>query len=190
MNILDFLYELFELDECMCTVGEYPIIVGDFNCPGTSEDVVDHRLHNWLICYNLVAINNSPTRMHHNGRLNKLDLIIERVQPRRLQNAVTMIGYSDHRRINAVLRIARPHVLPVTYTYGDYGQMDILAFRSSVHTSKSMLSPSADLDDAVRNPMRISQQHSTAMLHFVNERRHRASTTIVGFLRRPLQLSK
>ena len=31
----------------------------------------------------LVAINDGPTRMHHDGRLNKLDLIIERM-PRRL----------------------------------------------------------------------------------------------------------
>ena len=150
-SILDFLDELFELDECLCMVGRHPIIVGDSNCPGTSDDVVDYRLDNWLTCYNFVAINDGSTRMHHDCRLNKLDLIIEQVQSRRFQDSVTMlIGYSDHRLIKVVLRIARPRVLQVTYTYRDYRRMDMPAFRSSVCTSKSMLSPSADLDDAVR----------------------------------------
>ena len=86
--------------------------VGDLNCSGTSKDVVDHRLDNWLACHNLATINDGPTRMHHDGRLNKLDVIIERIQPRRLQNAVTvLVGYSDHRFIKAVLRVARPRVL-------------------------------------------------------------------------------
>ena len=110
-----------------------------------------HRLDNWLACHNLAKINDGPTRMHHDGRLSKLDLIIERVQPRRLQNAVAVLtGYSDHRLVIAVLRVARPRVLPVTYTYRDYRRMDTPAFTSSVRTWKSMLSPSADLDDAVR----------------------------------------
>ena len=37
-SILDFLNELSKLDECLCTVGGHPIIVEDFNCPGTSEE--------------------------------------------------------------------------------------------------------------------------------------------------------
>ena len=74
MSILDLLDELFELNECLCTVGGHPIIVGDFNCSGRSEDVVDHRLDNWLTCY----------------RPNP-DVIIERIRPRRLQNVVTVL---------------------------------------------------------------------------------------------------
>ena len=48
------------------------------------------------------------------------------------------------------MHVARPRVLPVTYTYRDYRRIDMPAFRSYVRTSKSMPSPSAGLDDAMR----------------------------------------
>ena len=74
-NLNTFFEELADLfDEFS---GGRIVFAGDLNCPGASPYCVDTRLDVLLSCYNLVAVNDGPTHLHHNGRLNKLDLMFE-----------------------------------------------------------------------------------------------------------------
>ena len=121
------------------------VFAGDLNCPGDSPDCVDTRLDVLLSCYNLVAVNDGPTHLHHNGRLNKLDLMFECESDRRLSEVKTaIVGFSDHRLLKARLRCHRVQTATATYSYRDYKRMDIVGLRRFLLSRPSWTSPASD----------------------------------------------
>ena len=63
-GVLDFLDELSELEEILSAAVGHLILVGDYNCPGVSQDTIDVHLGTWLFCHIHAAINDGPTRIH------------------------------------------------------------------------------------------------------------------------------
>ena len=121
------------------------VFAGHFNCPGDFPDRVDSRLDVLLSCYNLVAVNDGPTHLHHNGLLNKLDLMFECESDRRLSEVKTVIvGFSDHRLLKARLRCHRVQTATATYSYRDYKRMDIVGLRRFLLSRPSWTSPASD----------------------------------------------
>ena len=58
--------------------------------------------YTWLFCHSHVAINDGPTRIHYDGKLSKLDLIVKPDNTRRLSRvAMILVNYSDHRLVKA-----------------------------------------------------------------------------------------
>lgn len=105
----------------------------------------------WLSCYDLVSVNDGPTRMHHDGGLSRLDLIVEPSKPRRLSVPKTvLVGFSDHKLLKAVLSCSRPPAASATYSYRDLKHIDILSFRAHLRQSTSLRSPPEDPDEIVR----------------------------------------
>ena len=96
-------------------------------------------------------VNDGPTRMHGDGSMRKLDLIIEPEHSRRLSAVNTSpVGYSDHWLVKAQLIRAAPPASRVTYTYRDFKRLDIMAFRNFLRQSVLMTLPSLDPDKAAR----------------------------------------
>ena len=127
------------------------ILVGYYNCPGVSQDTIDVHLDTWLFCHSHVAINDGSSRIHYDDKLSKLDLIVEPDNTRRLSRVATiLVGYSDHKLVKAEFQCPRPPVPAVTYSYRNYRRMEMAAFRKSLQKFVSILSPPADLDDAVK----------------------------------------
>ena len=70
--------------------------IGDFNCPGATEDAVDCRRDALLSCFSYTILNDGLTLFISNGGQSKLDA------NRRLSNVTTTsVGFSDHRLIRA-----------------------------------------------------------------------------------------
>ena len=92
-DIVTILDELSDLEEFQSTTGGHPILLGDFNCTGALPLEIDYRLNTWLCCLNLVVVNDGPTRMHGDGSMKKLDLIIEPEHSRR-QSVTLTTGWS------------------------------------------------------------------------------------------------
>ena len=65
-----------DLEELLSITGGHLILLRDFNCPETTPLEIDDRLNTWLSCLNLAVVNDGPTRMHGDGSMKKLDLII------------------------------------------------------------------------------------------------------------------
>jgi len=147
-SISSFFEDMSNLYDAMCCEGGHPILVGDFNCPGDRPDEVDTRLATWVSCYNLTIINEGPTRLNYNGETSKLDVIIEPEGDRRLHPTDTIpVGFSDHNMITAQFKSTRLAAPLTTYSFRNFRNLDIAAFKNCIRNSPSSTTPADNPDD-------------------------------------------
>jgi hypothetical protein len=125
-----FLEELADLLDDLS--GSCAIFTGDLNCLGDSSEAADTRLDSPPTCYNLITVNDGPTHLHFDGSQNKLDLMFERDDDRRLSQATTVVvGFQYHRLRKARLRCRRVYAAAVTRSYRDYKRFNFDCFAAS-----------------------------------------------------------
>ena len=83
-SIAAFTDEFCDLLDELRDAKSHVVIAGDFNCPGDDQNAIDSRLSALLSCYNLVVVNDGPTRLNYDGGTSKLDLLAEFDETRRL----------------------------------------------------------------------------------------------------------
>jgi len=127
------------------------LLMGDFNCRGTTSTCVDDRLTMLLSEYGLRPVNSQPTRyIPQTGTENLLDLLIESEDDDSVLHSVVMltVTFSDHRAVMSKRRLKRPPA-PVIFRHRDLKNVDINALRLHLATSSLVTAPSDDPDECM-----------------------------------------
>ena len=128
------------------------LLMGDFNCPGTTSTCVDDRLTMLLSEYGLRPVNSQPTRYNpQTGTENMLDILIESEDDdSALHSVVTRsVTFSDHRAVVGKLRLKRPPAPVVSFRQRDLKNVDMSALRLHLASSPLVTAPSDDPDECM-----------------------------------------
>ena len=150
-DIDTFVEELPAVIDELFDVGGRLVLLGDFNCPGSSSVTVDDRLTAALSEVGMHVVNGEPTRYNvRSGVDNLLDLIVESEDDPCLHTIKTLSQtFTDHRLVVGRLRLRRPRVPVISFNYRNIKNFDAVAFGRRLTSSSLVTSPSADPDECL-----------------------------------------
>jgi len=151
-SIDTFVDELSVVIDELLDSGCHLLLMGDFNCPGTTSTCVDDRLTMLLSEYGLRPVNSQPTRYNPQmGTKNLLDLLIESEDDDSALHSVSTrsVMFSDHSAVIGKLRLKRPPEPVVSFRHRDLKNVDINALRLHLVRSSLITAQSDDPDECM-----------------------------------------
>ena len=121
-NLETFFHEVANLFDATASAGD--IFVGVFNCTGNMPESTDASLSVQLYCYNVVAVNSDPMRLHSISWSSNLDFMIEPEGSRHLA-PVTPTIFFDLSFLFTKLKCTKLRSPKFTYSYRNFRCMNI-----------------------------------------------------------------